>query len=218
MTRRSLLVEGYMDTLFIKGVLSTVGIQNVSITPPKDLGATGNGISNVEKILPAMLLKAKSGDFDSFGILIDADYTGINGGFTKRKSDISSILLAQGYTQTPKTGNQFGDEFVHPHQISIHLAILPDHSNDGMVESMLLNCIASGEQTDLYNHAKNSVASLPKKLFNSTLHTHKAEISTLLAWQKTPGMDNGIAIKNGVFDTTKIDFSNLTNWLKKVFP
>lgn len=219
MTRRALLVEGYMDALFVKGVLAVAGIKDVSITPPKDIGASGNGVSNVEKILPAMLLKATSGELDSFGILIDADFTGINGGFAQRQAAITTILSSGGYSRLNSTGgSSFGDEFRHPTQIPMHLGIFPDHSSDGMVESMLSNCVSPGDQEILHNHAKNAITSLPKTLFNSTLHNHKAEISTLLAWQKSPGLDNGIAVRNGVFDTTKFEFLNLINWLKKVFP
>ena len=88
MTRRALLVEGYTDTLFVKGVLSVIGVPGVSITPPKEMGANGNGISNVMRLLPAMLAKIQSGDFDRFGILVDADYAGVNGGFVQRRQEI----------------------------------------------------------------------------------------------------------------------------------
>lgn len=219
MSRRALLVEGYTDTLFVKGVLSVIGIDGVTITPPKEMGANGNGVSNVMKLLPAMLVKIQSGDFDCFGILVDADYSGVNGGFLQRRQEIENILLPAGYSRSPDDPLcPFGNQYVHPTQITIHLGIFPDHANDGMVEDLLAQSVDNGQQSALHSYAISCLTGLPSVLFNQQLHTKKAEIQTLLAWQKPPGIDSGVATKNGVFDTTKPLFSNFSKWLRKVYP
>lgn len=219
MTRRALLVEGYTDTLFVKGVLNVIGVHDVTITPPKEMGATGNGVSNVIKLLPAMLAKIQSNDFDCFSILVDADYTGVNGGFLKRRQEIENILFTAGYTRNPTDPLcPFGNQYTHPTQISIHLGIFPDHEHDGMVEDLLAQSVSDGQQSALHSYAKECLTGLPTVLFRQDLHAKKAEIQTLLAWQSPPGIDSGLATKNGIFDTTKPPFSNFSKWLKKVFP
>jgi hypothetical protein len=218
MTRRALLVEGYTDTLFVRGVLSVIGVAGVSITPPKEMGASGNGVSNVIKLLPAMLAKIQSGDFDCFGILVDADYSGVNGGFQQRRQDIENILLPAGYTRLPDDPLcPFGNQYFHPTQITIHLGIFPDHASDGMVEDLLAQSVSTGQQSALQAYAQACLAALPSVLFNQNLHMKKAEIQTLLAWQAPPGIDSGVATKNGVFDTAKPRFSNFSKWLLKVY-
>ncbi|MBK7003409.1 MAG: hypothetical protein IPH35_27015 [Rhodoferax sp.] len=219
MTRRALLVEGYTDTLFVKGVLSVIGILGVSITPPKEMGASGNGVSNVIRLLPAMIAKIQSGDFDCFGILVDADYAGINGGFQQRRQEIENILFPAGYIRMPADPLcPFGSQYDHPTQITIHLGIFPDHANDGMVEDLLAQSVTAGQQSSLHSYAQACLVGLPVVLYNQTLHTKKAEIQTLLSWQAPPGIDSGIATKNGVFDTTMSHFDNFSKWLQKVFP
>ena len=218
MTRRALLVEGYTDTLFVKGVLSVIGVPGVSITPPKEMGANGNGISNVMRLLPAMLAKIQSGDFDRFGILVDADYAGVNGGFVQRRQEIENILIPAGYARKPNDPLcPFGSRYTHAAQIDIHLGIFPDHASDGMLEDLLAQSVSNGHHSILQTYAQTCIAGLPSILFNQALHAKKAEIQTLLAWQAPPGIDCGIATKNGVFDTTKPHFSNFSKWLLKVY-
>lgn len=219
MTRRALLVEGYTDTLFVRGVLFVLGVLGVSVTPPKEMGASGNGVSNVIKLLPAMLAKIQSGDFDCFGILVDADYAGVNGGFLQRRQEIENILIPAGYSRMPADPlSPFGSQYVHSTQIPIHVGIFPDHASDGMVEDLLAQSVSSGQQSVLHTYAQTCLAGLPSVPFNQTLHMKKAEIQTLLAWQAPPGIDSGIATRNGIFDTTKPYFSNFSKWLLKVYP
>lgn len=219
MTRRALLVEGYTDTLFIRGVLKIAGIADVQITPPKELGASGNGVSNVIKLLPAMLAKIQSNDFDCFAVLVDADYVGVNGGFIKRRQEIEQILFPVGYARLPADPLcPFGDQYSHPSLTAIHLGIFPDHATDGMVEHLLAASVSAGQQSILYTYVQACLAGLPAVLYNETLHSKKAEISTLMAWQAPPGIDTGIAMKNRVFDSTRPAFDNFLKWLRKVFP
>lgn len=219
MTRRALLVEGYTDTLFVRGVLKIAGISDVTITPPKELGASGDGISNVIKLIPAMLAKIQSNDFDCFGVLVDADYAGVNGGFIQRRQEIENFLFPIGYARLPPDPLcPFGDQYSHPSLTAIHLGIFPDHATDGMVEHLLSASVSVGQQSILYSYVQTCLAGLPAILYKPALHSKKAEISTLMAWQASPGMDTGIAMKTGVFDTTQPGFDNFLKWLRKVFP
>jgi hypothetical protein len=219
MSKRVLLVEGATDKMLLKAVLSQSNILDIEIYPPKDLGAKGNGISNVMKLLPVILGKIQSEDFDNFGILVDADYQGINGGFQLRRQEVETVLAAAGYSRNinvPPT--LFGDVFTHPTNIPIHLGILPDHASDGMVEHMLANSVSTGNQANLFAYAQSSINSLPTVLFNNSLHLKKAEIATLLAFQQSPGCDAGIGVKSGTFDLTAPDFAKIVSWLRLVFP
>lgn len=219
MTRRALLVEGYTDTLFIRGVFKVTGIRDVDVTPPKERGALGNGISNVISLLPVMLAKLQSGDFDCFGVLVDADYSGLNGGFAQRRQEIASVLIAAGYSHRVLIpSHSFGDEYFHPTQIPVHVGIFPDHASDGMVEHLLSDSIKAGQQSTLFTYAQTCLAALPVVLYKHALHSKKAEIATLLAWQFSPGLDTGIAVKTDVFDVTQPNFANFVAWLKRVFP
>ena len=112
----------------------------------------------------------------------------------------------------------FGNQYTHPTQMAIHLGIFPDHAGDGMVEDLLAQSVSAGQHSTLHSYAKTCLANLPVLLFNPTLHTKKAEIQTLLAWQAPPGIDAGIATRHGIFDTTTAGFVNFSKWLQKVFP
>ncbi|MDZ4122572.1 MAG: DUF3226 domain-containing protein [Hydrogenophaga sp.] len=219
MSRRTLLVEGYTDTLLVKALLQKYGIQDVKPLPPRELGSSGNGVSNVISLLPSLLVQIKSQEFDSFGVLVDADFTGVNGGFIERKRAIESILYQEGYTELPPSApDQFGSEYVCGGLIPIHLAILPNHSGDGMIENLLLQSVPSNHLLPILEHAKSTVAALVAKEFNPMLHTAKAELATYLAWSKNPGCDGGVAVKNNALDPNSVALSSLRHWFEKVFP
>lgn len=166
-----------------------------------------------------MLAKIQGGDYDHFGIMVDADYFGINGGFVARRLEIEGKLILAGYTRVaPANPPPFGDVYVHPTHIPIHLAILPDHANDGMAEHMLAAAVSAGVQTNLFVYVQACIAGLPNVLFNPALHMRKAEIATLLAWQDSPGCDSGIGVKCDVFDVGNPAFLPVVNWFKIVFP
>lgn len=219
MNRRILLVEGYTDTLLLKALLKKYNIINVDCYPPKDLGSNGNGVSNVIKLLPSLLAKVKTGDFDNFAILVDADYAGVNGGFLQRKQEIEAKLFTEGYSEIPATKiGQFGSEYVCGGFIPIHLAIAPNHSSDGMIEHLLLQSIPPGPNSVRLIHAIDTVKNIPNKIFNANLHSAKAELATYLAWAKTPGCDAGIAVNDALIDHFSPGLNDLKIWLEKVFP
>jgi hypothetical protein len=218
MSEKILLVEGYTDTLLFRALLKNIGIEDVKVLPPKDLGGNGNGVSNVLSVLPALLANVKVNQYSKFAILIDADYQGKNGGYNVRKGEVDSILTRNGYSELAfAANNQFGSEYSCGTQIPIHLGILPNHSGDGMIEDLLLECTPTGVESTLLNHARTEVARLPYTAFNRELHTAKAELATYLSWSKSPGCDNGVAMKIGAMDPNSLALSPLNKWLYSIF-
>lgn len=217
-SRRVLLVEGYHDSFFARGLLNQTGIQGVDVYPPKDLGATGNGASQVVQLLPVLLAKIQSGDFDQFAVLVDADHHAAGEGFAKRIGEIGALLHRAGYVQQAGQPGVLGQTFTHPKLIPVHVAILPNHASDGMVEDLLSQCVSAGQQQQLLVHAQNCIAGLPSTLFSVQLHASKAVIATLLAWQRRPGCDAGIAIRQGVFNITAPPLQMVVQWLRNAFP
>lgn len=218
MSKKAILVEGFNDVQLVTSLFNAYGIADVEALPPKELGAGSNGVSNVIKLLPTIIFKIKSRDLDKVAILIDADYSGKNGGFIDRKKEIETILHAEGYAEImPTITGQFGTEYTNGSLVPIHVAILPDHSSDGMTEDLLLKCAPPGELAVLLNHAKTSVRMLPSTQFDSTLHTAKAELATYLAWTRKPGCSNDFAISKGFLDPNSSSLMPLKSWLTRIF-
>lgn len=216
-----LLVEGLGDQSFVEGFLSVIGKPDITPFPPKQLGGPSNGVSNVLKVIPLLINQILSGTTSEAGILVDADTTGVNGGFTLRRQEITSALQSAGYTipAAPLPGTPPGELFTHPAgHASIGLFILPNHRDDGMLEDVLKNMVTSAPYSGLLQHATTVVGALTPKLFNDPLHRSKAEINTFLAWQNPPPAQVRACVTSQIFDATSPAATNLVHWLNMVFP
>ncbi len=223
MSEKWIVVEGAGDKSFIQGFLRKIGKPDVKPYPPKEIGGTGNGVSNVIKYIDLLISKIEAGEVSEAAILVDADYPESNGGFAARRGEITNKLALTGYVIPPWTSNENpAGEIFHPKSeinnlIPIGLFIMPNHHADGMLEDLLKSMITSEQQSRLLQHAVASTDTLPNKLFNTHLHLSKAEIGSFLAWQKEPSAPIGKAIKEDIFSVDAPGCARLKDWLDLVF-
>lgn len=215
-----ILVEGVGDVDFVTSFLAKIGKPGVEPFPPKPLGGAGNGISNVMKTIPLLFNKILAGDVTKAAIVIDADYTGVNGGFVARRAEVVQQLTALGYVVpvAPVAGLPPGELFTHPDgHTPIGLFVMPNHSSDGMLEDLLKQMVVDPPHNALLQHAINVVSALPTKLFNVNIHTAKAEIGTFLAWQKRPPAYTGVCVDQDIFRAMSPAANDFLQWLNRVF-
>ncbi|ANE56182.1 DUF3226 domain-containing protein [Methylomonas sp. DH-1] len=219
MSSWKLLVEGKDDQDFFNALCSLViGKNKIDIFPPKTLDInSGDGWSNLIKNLPLLLNQLKNGDIDKLGIILDADYPPENsGGFQERYKKVTEKLAEVGYTipNTPKF--QKGDIFNHPDGLpNIGLWIMPDHKNDGMLESFIESLITDTTQASLLQHAEQAISNLPTVLFKPQLHTSKAKVFSWRAWQDKPGSSLARALYKNILDRNQA--SSFEAWLTDTF-
>lgn len=215
-----ILVEGLGDVDFIDGFMKKIGKAHVTSFPPKPLGGAGNGVSNVISIIPLLINKIIAGDFTKAAIVVDADYTGVNGGFLARRNEIRAKLISSGYSvpQSPLAGAAPGEIFTHPNgHAPIGLFIFPDHQSDGMLEDLLKKMVIDPNQSALMQHAMTVVGNPPAKFFNTQLHTSKAQIGTFLAWQQRPPAFTNVCLSQDIFDVSAPAVTDFLAWINRVF-
>jgi hypothetical protein len=215
-----ILVEGLGDADFITNFTRAIGKGDIEPFPPKNLGRNGNGISNVIAAIPLLLNKILAGDITKAAIVVDADYTGINGGFSVRRTQVAAHLSAAGYMipVSPTPGAPPGEIFTHPDgRAPVGLYILPNHNNDGMMEDLLKQMVLNSPYDAVLQHAIATVGALPTKLYNPTLHTAKAEVGTFLAWQDKPPAFVGGCVQQGIFQANAPAAQDFLNWINLVF-
>lgn len=216
--KNNILSEGMGDQDFVIKLLAKIQKSGIECFPPKALGSTGNGVPNVIRMIPVLVNKILSNDISKAAIIVDADYTGINGGFTLRRQQVTTELAKFGFVIHPfDPSKPPGEIFYHPTLEPMGLYIFPNHSDDGMLEDLLKKMVSEQKQVDLLSHAVQSVANLPHKLFNTTLHTSKAEIGAFLSWQHKPPAYTGVCVDEDIFDANAPSCAPFIQWLNSVF-
>lgn len=217
-----LIVEGPGDQELFLSIFGQLG-KAIEVDPPKARGfANGNGISNVLKTLPFDLEKARSGAIKKMGVVVDADHTGVNGGFASRRKEIIDILATYDYdvSAAAPTAQNTGEVFPHNNGLEpFGLWIMPDHFGDGSLEDFLAPLVTDPNQQQIWAHGLLSLNSLPPALiqYNPVCHKSKAELATWLAMQKPPGIPSDLAFKAGLFNQAQANFIAFQNWVNAVF-
>lgn len=213
-----LLVEGDDDKSFHLSYCQLVGLDvDVRIMTPSEVQVdSGDGWSNLINNLP-LLLKQLDSNIDRLGIILDADRPPDNhGGFLKRYELVTEKLKCAGFVIPSKSTSLQGDIFKHGDGLNpVGLWIMPNHSDDGMLEDFVQKMICGEQQVKLLNHAENAIATLPSVLFNKELHLAKAKILTWRAWQTRVGLPLNKALKDKILDRNKAQV--FERWLKATF-
>lgn len=224
--QRILLVEGESDKDFCQQLICTLKL-DVTIEPetPRSLcqQAESDGVDVLRTIaLPLALTRLSKKQITHLAVIIDADSSVHRYGFIKRRAQITTLLEKHGYiiTELQNSISQ-GEIFSHTKAgiPSVGLWIMPTHSMDGMLEDLLLDNLENPTQQSLLNKVDAAIRDLGDLQAFKETHLSKARLSTLLSWQKKPGMSAGKAYQAKVFDTnpktsTIIPF---TAWLTRVF-
>ncbi|MCK6411783.1 MAG: hypothetical protein L6Q55_05075 [Azonexus sp.] len=221
MTQKTLLVEGEADQIFFEALLRTIGYkkQEITVGPPREYGASGNGKGNAIFIFEDLLDSLNDGRVTRLGLVVDADSKSSGGlGFLATYQRIEKLLSPRGYdVQTPPSNVGF-DGFIFDNRNGlpkIGIWIMPTNKADGYIEDWCLASAAAAEN-QLVAQARQAVNSINNKKFPEHFFS-KACTSTWLAWQRTPGGGLGSLIGNKLLNENSESYKGLSNWLRKVF-
>ncbi len=224
--QRILLVEGESDKDFCQQLICTLKL-DVTIEPetPRSLcqQAESDGVDVLRTIaLPFALTRLSKKQITHLAVIVDADSSAQGYGFLKRRAQITALLEQHGYV-IPALQNPLSQGEIFSHTKagipSVGLWIMPTHGTDGMLEDLLLDNLGNPAQQSLLNKADTAINELGDLRTFKETHLSKARLSTLLAWQRKPGMSAGKAYHAKVFDTNP-DTSiiiHFTTWLTRVF-
>ena len=222
-SQRILLVEGESDKDFCQQIICTLKL-DIIIEPetPRILcQAQSDGVDVLRKVaLPFALSRLAKQQISHLGIIIDADSAALGYGFAKRREQIITLLAQQDYiiSDSQHIPGQ-GEIFIHSKTgiPPVGLWIMLTHSDDGMLEDLLLGNLNNSTQQALLAKADNAINSLGELRSFKDTHLSKARLSTLLAWQKKPGTSAGKAYQADVFAKNSTALIAFTNWLTRVF-
>lgn len=212
---RVLLVEGETDQGFLIEVLKVLNLQvDVKVAPPKELGGSYNSKQGVFNYLPNLLNQLADGSLIHLAVVVDAD-TGPDGGYQRTYDLVNEIVKPIGYSL--KANPIGGLIFEHNDGLAdFGLWVMPDNTQEGMLEDWLKECIHHNELT-LFAHAQSVVEELPKPQKFKSIHRSKAEVATWLAWQKQPGHGLYRAVTDQLLDSNKPLYSQLIAWLTHIY-
>ena len=155
----------------------------------------------------------KTNDLTNVGLIVDADYKGIAGRFQEILNIISKhfdekidkiVLHTEGVT-FEKDGLKIG------------IWIMPNNADNGYLEHFIENLI---EQDDwVLNEAKDKVDDLLTKEHCrfTEIKKQKAIIYSWLAWQESPGLPFGTAMKAKSLNAHSESAQPFLNWIKNTF-
>ena len=218
MGQNILLVEGMADREFFSCCCNNAGLgKKIKVSPPKDLGSKEGGKGNAISLLPDLIQQMRDGSVTGLGLVVDADYEKTNGlGFAKTKIKVENIIKEHGYTVKKQNTRFEGFSFKHNDGFpDFGLWIMPDNRLDGFLEDFIKQSVVQGD-SDLFNHAENTVAKLPNPKFKP-IHVSKAEVATWMAWQTIPGQSLKGAIGGNLLNFDEGHAKAFIDWLKRIF-
>lgn len=231
-----LLVEGCRDVEFLKTLLNQLLPKpKIPVLTPTECGGHEDSVDAVFRTLPQLLADLNEERLQRLGIVVDADYTNLNGGFAARWKTITNILQQQDkdYIISPPPDQAYvGSIFQHDCGLPpVGLWVMPNHKGDGMLENFIKSAVYQEKQQRLLEHAIECVNQVPKelKLF-SDFHQTKAEVYTWLAWQNPPGQSfanlfpkasrsplPSTQLPSPLIDLESEEIRGFKKWLEQVF-
>lgn len=216
-TKKILLVEGEADKGFFDEICKKLSLDTaVLVAPPKDLGGTHNSKEGVKNLLKTLLAQLEDGQISHIAVVVDADYGQHGGGYQRTIDSLSEIVGRSGFVlennSSPKSGLCFKNS---DGLADFGLWIMPNNQQEGMLEDWIKSCINESEQA-LFQQAIDAVQDISTPKFPAHLSS-KAEVATWLAWQKQPGHGLYAAITDQLLDNEHPLFTELKQWLHKVF-
>lgn len=215
--QKILLVEGEADKGFFKKVCKKLSLDTtVKVALPKEFSANAfNTKGGVLSQLELLQTQLEDGHITNIAAIVDADFIEHGSGTLKTLQKASDLLKPFGFNKRDApilSGFYFDHDDGLP---SIGLWIMPDNKKEGMIENWLESCINSSEEK-LYKQAKLAVQKIKDPKFKEHSRV-KAQISTWLSWQKSPGHGLYSIAYNDLLDENKNEYKNLCSWLKGVF-
>ncbi len=167
---------------------------------------------NKTKVLNAINISVRAGTGKSLGFVIDA-----NGNLESTWQSVVSRLSRVG-VQVPRAipkGGFVGESKQFGARVGVW--IMPDNRRSGALEDFLKDLIRQGDQ--LIAHAEDATGKA--KIFGARYGdnaTKKAVLHAWLAWQKTPGLPYGSAIRAQYLQVDSVAAQQFAAWFGRLFP
>ena len=209
-SRPQLHVEGTNDRHTICHVLIRRGIDYDQEPWPESFPVIKE-IGNRDELIEGVDVAVSLSNHKSIGFVLDA-----NSSVQDRWKAISSRLSKVGIDppdEIPRKGF-IGEAPKYDARVGVW--IMPDNQREGTLEQFLYTLIEDGEP--LLPHARESTE-LAKQLNASFSENdkNKAVLHAWLAWQKTPGLPYGSAIRARYFRDDSSAALGFVNWFRETF-
>jgi len=205
-----LIVEGKNDQHAVAELIKANGViwgekKEDWVVEIKEYGGFENIIS--EKAISA----AFKGNTKILGIIVDADED-ILPRWESLKKQCSTIFPS--FPANPQAG---GLAIGNTTGQKLGIWVMPDNVSSGKLENFLCKLVP-GDQSALFNYAKTATteAQILHAPFASKDRV-KAEIHTWLAWQETPGLPFGTAVKALVLRPDSLYAQTFVRWFKQLY-
>ena len=208
-------VEGKDDEHAIKHLLLRHNIDcrredvAVDIHPISDHGVEETG--GRDELLEAMETAVKAGTGRSVGFILDADevaedrWRAVRG----RLNDVGLTLP----DEIPKEG--FVGE-AHTFKVRVGVWLMPDNRQSGALEEFLQDLVDTSDPLLPIAETSTDQARNRGARFRDS-HRLKAVLHAWLAWQKSPGLPYGTAIRARYFSHDSANALAFVEWFKRVF-
>ena len=209
-SRSQLHVEGADDKHTVCHILIRHGI-DYDQQPWPDPFPEINQIGGKDELIKGINTAVSLSNHKSIGFVLDA-----NSSLQDRWRAISSQLSMVGINppdEIPRKGF-IGEAPKYAARVGVW--IMPDNQQVGALEQFLYTLIE--EKDPLLSHAKNSTEraqELSAKFSDS--EKNKAVLHTWLAWQETPGLPYGSAIRARFFRDDSPTARNFVSWFRETF-
>lgn len=169
------------------------------------------GIEKLNNEIEVRLKSTDILDFDTLGIIIDAD-SDIN----KRWSTLKKMLIQKGFNLTNELPPS-GLVYKNAEEVKIGIWIMPNNNLNGMLEDFIRFLVPKDDL--LLPIANETLEQIEKQNLNqyNTIHKSKTLIHTWLAWQEDPGTPVGLSITKKYLTTDEETCNKFVNWLKELF-
>lgn len=220
MTDNVLIVEGNADVFFFDALIREWNLPSVEVSPPASV-SRANGKFHAIATLDVYVKQLLDDSIRRLAIVVDADtpLDDQSRGLAVTLAAIDRRMNSHGFSRTSCAGGGF----VYTPRASkktsqVFLWVMPDSITDGSLEDFVrIQVPDSGDQSDWYKRARDTVAALDTPLFNRQAHELKAITSTWLAWQRYPGKGMQSVVGDRLIDLESGLASQLRSWLSAAF-
>ena len=201
-----LLVEGRDDKRVVDRICREHGV------PCPNVAYRRSDTDLLQEFSIQIKVLGKEDTEDVLGVVIDADTSA-----TSRWQSIRDRLAAGGYVGVPRQPDPDGT-IVSPAKREmlpkVGVWIMPNNQDPGKLEDFLAFLVPSSDPH--WEHAETCVDSLDQPRFRD-VDRSKAIIHTWLAWQRSPGLRFGTAIRSRFLDPDAPQAQLLIRWLRELF-
>ena len=188
-----LLVEGKAELNFFRALTQHIGLQNEPQI--QEFG----GVDGLRQFLQGFVMTPGFGSVTSIGIIRDAEESAV----AARQSVASSLQNAG----LPVPGDAEGSGGGAP---SVHVLILPDDEEPGMIETLLCRSVADTPVNSCIDEFFHCVGALPDI---DIRNPDKARAQAYLATRPVPQVSVGVAAQKGYWPLDHAAFAGVRTFL-----